>query len=366
MAFSLRSALRLFSIAPLQNALALSIIVHGLVLWSVWLIPPYQPSSLIRLDVQVSEPSDAPPGNDTAKASGRQSAIARPRARAGTAPAAPVRGSNTRSSEATSPGEEANGGTLAGLGNTETDSGGLSVGSGSGGTGVGPPGNGGQATGGGSGTGQSGGQVGAAPAASRPAVIPPIVIPPSISGSAASHEGAIYFEVDVYVLFAPGATMGVTIPGNEICQEGNRIRTIVPFESVEKKTDISKCQILDYGEDRREECLPGAHSVVKSSYHLSSPINYSVNSCLVYDRSSCEWPDEGDGREKQVCKAPSGYEGIWAADTQFHQRCANRESQSYTHPLQYQVRFLRDVEYQERSVSRRVLLRESRSILPCQ
>ena len=104
--------------------------------------------------------------------------------------------------------------------------------------------------------------------------------------------------------------------------------------------------------------------MVKSSYYLSSPINYSVNSCLVYGRSSCEWPDEGDGHEKQLSKAISPYEGIWAADTQFHLRCAKWESQSYTHPLQYQVRFLRDVEYQERSFSRRVLLRESRSIYP--
>ena len=106
--------------------------------------------------------------------------------------------------------------------------------------------------------------------------------------------------------------------------------------------------------------------MVRSSYYLSSPINYSVNSCLVYDRSSCEWRDEGDGRDQQVCKAISPYEGIWAADTQFHLRCAKWESQAYTHPLQYQVRFLRDVEYQERAFSRRVLLRESRSILPCQ
>ncbi len=75
--------------------------------------------------------------------------------------------------------------------------------------------------------------------------------------------------------------------------------------------------------------------MVRSSYYLSSPINYSVNSCLVYDRSSCEWRDEGDGRDQQVCKAISPYEGIWAADTQFHLRCAKWESQAYTHPLRY-------------------------------
>ena len=317
MPFSLTSALRNLSTAPLQNAFAVSIIVHGLVLWAVLLIPPYQPSPLISVDVHVSEPSDAPPGNDTAKASEEQAAITRPRPRAGTAPAAPVRGTNTGSGEASGTGEASSGGTLAGLGNAETDSSGLAIGGGSSGSGVGPPGKGGQETGGQPNTGQSGGQGGAAAKGSRPAVIPPIVIPPSISGSTASHEGAVYFEVDVYVLFAPGATMGVSVPGNEICREGNRIRTIVPFESVEKKTDISKCQILEYGEDRREECLAGAHSVVRSSYHLSSPVNYSVNSCLVYDRSSCDWRDEGDGREQQVCKAPSPYEGIWAADTQF-------------------------------------------------
>ena len=235
---------------------------------------------------------------------------------------------------------------------------------------IGLPGKSGGGIGSGEGTapnvGRSGQSAAAAVVTARPPAIPPIVIPSSIRGSTASHEGAVYYEVDMYILFAPGMRFGVPVPANEICQEGSRIRTIQPMETTEKKTDIAKCQILDYGDDRREECLAGAHSVVRSSYHLSSAVNYSVNSCLIYDRSNCEWRDEGDGRDRQVCKSPSPYDGIWAADTQFQYRCAKSESQAYSHSLHYQVRFLRDVEYQDRSVSRRVLLRESRSILPCQ
>ena len=88
------------------------------------------------------------------------------------------------------------------------------------------------------------------------------------------------------------------------CQEGSRIRTVQPMETIEKKTDIAKCQILDYDDDRREECMAGAHSVVRSSYHLSSPVDYSINSCLVYDRSNCDWSDEGDGATGRFANFP--------------------------------------------------------------
>ena len=121
--------------------------------------------------------------------------------------------------------------------------------------------------------------------------------------------------------------VGVPIPGNEVCREGDQIRTIQAITFQEKKTDISKCEIFDYGEDRKEICARDAHSIIESSYYLSSPIIYSVNVCLVYDRSNCDWFDEGDGREKQVCKPGSEYKGIWAAGTQFQYRCTTSDSQ---------------------------------------
>lgn len=74
--------------------------------------------------------------------------------------------------------------------------------------------------------------------------------------------------------------VGVPIPGNEVCREGDQIRTIQAITFQEKKTDISKCEIFDYGEDREEICARDAHSIIESSYYVSSPIIYSVNVCL--------------------------------------------------------------------------------------
>lgn len=370
---SLVALFQFFRSAPLRSALIFSIALHVLVAWSVVLISLYQPPASIVGNIEFIEPSSELAGSDRTNISGQENAKLTPMRSAGRPAARSVRSLSSPSTSGNHTNEQpgADVPVTGGLGDAVSDPGGISVG-GSGSGGIGSPtksgGGGGMSNGQGtpSSVGRSG-QGGAAPTmTARPPVIPPIVIPPSISGSTASHEGAVYYEVDVYILFAPGMRFGVPVPGNEICHEGSRIRTIQPFETVEKKTDISKCHILEYGEDRREECLAGAHSVVKTSYHLTSPVNYSVNSCLVYDRSNCEWRDEGDGRDRQVCKAASPYDGIWAADTQFQYRCAKSESQAFSHSLHYQVRFLRDVEYQERSFSRRVLLRESRSILPCQ
>ena len=364
MAIQMRNSLvalyQLFLFAPLRSAFVISFALHGLLAWSFVLITVYPPPANIVVSLQFNQPSDELSDIDKKNIPARQTATrSRPDgvlARNPSRPATAGAGTNQQPS------------VDGRLGDAVSDPGGISVAEGASDE-IGLPGKSG-GIGNGQGTAPSVGRSGQSAAApvvtTRSPAIPPIVIPSSIRGSTASHEGDVYYEVDMYILFAPGMRFGVPVPANEICQEGSRIRTIQPMETTEKKTDIAKCQILDYGDDRREECPAGAHSVVRSSYHLSSAVNYSVNTCLVYDRSNCEWRDEGDGRDRQVCKSPSSYDGVWAADTQFQYRCAKSESQAYSHSLHYQVRFLRDVEYQDRSISRRVLLRESRSILPCQ
>ena len=78
--------------------------------------------------------------------------------------------------------------------------------------------------------------------------------------------------------------VGIPVPGNEVCLEGDQIRTIQAITFLEKKTDISKCEIWDYGEYRQETCAPAARTTIDSSYYLSSPVTYSVNFCLLYDK----------------------------------------------------------------------------------
>lgn len=371
---SIAVALRRHALFPLVISIAPSLLIHVAVAWYIASLMINRLPLRIAVKPYLVELSGVPSDLDSGAAQGRKIVVP--------APTRSVKISKTSNRQpeqgftaSASAGDESRLGPAyaVGLGNAATDAGGIPIaGGGSSEIGVGPVGQ--PFKGGGTddssaarGTGRlQSDQSRAGPAQpARPPTIPAIVIPPAINYSTASHEGAVYYEVDTYVLFAPDTWIGVAIPGNEICLQGDQIRTIVPYKYREHKTDISKCQFLDYGEDRREECAPDAHTILRQNYYLSSPVNYKVNSCLIYDRSNCEWRREGDGRDQQVCKGSVEYKGIWAANTEFHYHCVKSESRAYIHPLQFEVRFFRDVEYQERTFSKRLLLRESRSIIPC-
>ena len=220
----------------------------------VWLIPPYEPSPLIRLDVQVSEPSDAPPGNDRQKHPGGNlqlrvlgPALAlRPRLRFAAQTLARVKllapAKNQRRH-------------ISRIGKHGNGFGGLAVGSGSGGTGVGPPGKGGQATGGGSGTGQGGGQVGAAPKLHAPRLSRPLSFPhPSVArrhptkarfisksmSTFCSRRARRWASRFLVMRYARGESHS-NHRTLRICREENR-----HLEMPDSRL----------GEDRREECIP--------------------------------------------------------------------------------------------------------------
>ena len=59
-------------------------------------------------------------------------------------------------------------------------------------------------------------------------------------------------------------------------------------------------------------------------------------------------------------------DGIWAAGTMFHYPCTKSSSQTFSHPLQYEVRFVQHVEFPDDRMRRRVLLREKRPVAPFQ
>ena len=254
-----------------------------------------------------------------------------------------------------------------------TDSDGVAVGGGPAGpAGGAPTGRGSLASGSGTGTGKGSGGTGtggaggfpSAGAAARKASV--IEIPPAIQRQTSPYESEVYTDVDHYILYGENSTVGIRVPGNEICLAGDRLRTIDAMIFQQTRTDESKCRWLDYGERDEFRCTRDAYSIVTTRNFLSSPVNYSVNMCLLYDKSSCDWRDPGgDGPEREFCKASGVYKGIWAEGTQFFYPCAKSTSQAYSHPLQYQVRFVQDIEFPESRNRQRIVQRTMRNIPPC-
>jgi hypothetical protein len=166
------------------------------------------------------------------------------------------------------------------------------------------------------------------------------------------------------MLYSSNLQVGINIPGNEICLEGDQLRTIQPVIFQQTKTDVSKCRSQPRGDEEKWFCPPEAHTLLTTSMFLSSPVTHSVNICLAYDRSSCRWRDYAD-ESIEICRAKGDYRGIWAGGTQFHYPCAQSESQVVSHSLEYGVRFVQDIETRERHPRRKVLHRETRSIHAC-
>lgn len=184
-------------------------------------------------------------------------------------------------------------------------------------------------------------------------------------------DGGIYPEIDSYVLYASDKRIGIPVPGSEVCVEGDQLHTKERMMITETKTDHSKCHVVESG-DRvplKEICPPEAESrTVHFNYYASSPVEYSVRTCLEYDRSNCYIAGAGDDGEREVCRVDFRYEGIWAEGTIFDYKCTKSEARTYRHPLQYEIRWIMEVHIpgtdSDRQAKRQVH-QETRSVEPC-
>ena len=252
--------------------------------------------------------------------------------------------------------------------------GGVEIPAGPGGASAGPP-----ATGSGS---ASSGQRGSSSRSGRTSRQPPKSSTPSekdsFSGAeipgyvidAAGHRptdgGAIYPEVDKYVLYSPDLRMSRSVPGTDVCIDGNIMRSKDAIVIAETKTDYSKCSYFDKGDDSIPtlKCPAGALTkIVHYDSYLSSPLRYSVRACLLYDTSNC-YDVQVEDTERQMCRVDFQYEGLWLEGTKFHHLCLQSEARTYEQPLRYTVRWFMEVEVQER-LRRREILRETRTVPGC-
>jgi hypothetical protein len=150
---------------------------------------------------------------------------------------------------------------------------------------------------------------------------------------------ASYFvKVDHYVL------EGMNIPGTELCIAGDQLRTRGAITITQLMTDRSKCRVRTRGDEEKEICPPEAKSeVVAFQGILSSPINYRVNTCLEYDKSHCRVIRRGTDQEREYCKVNFKYEGVWAEGTIVDYKCTKSEIVTYSHPLEYNIRYMVEI-----------------------
>ena len=183
-------------------------------------------------------------------------------------------------------------------------------------------------------------------------------------------DGGIYPEIDSYVLYGVDKQMGIPVPGTEVCVEGDQLHTKERTTITEIKTDHSKCRVVELG-DRvplKEICPPEAHTrIVHINHYASSPLVYTVRTCLEYDRSHCYDAGFGGDTEREVCRVDFRYEGIWAEGTIFDYKCAKSEARTYRHPLQYEIRWI--LEYHiagtDSDLGKRQIYQETRTVEPC-
>lgn len=138
-----------------------------------------------------------------------------------------------------------------------------------------------------------------------------IAIPPTVRGSTASFEGAIYAEAERYVLHGPDLRMGIAVPGNELCVDGNIVRTIYRSKQTQRITNMAQCTSRNVGDDDVWVCPREAEALaVVFDGYLASPVNYAINSCLEYDKSTCHHyldgnlPAVGQIRRHLGCEYP--------------------------------------------------------------
>jgi hypothetical protein len=188
------------------------------------------------------------------------------------------------------------------------------------------------------------------------------------AGFRSSHsDGGIYPEIDFYVLYGVDKQTGINVPGTEVCIEGEQLRTKERMTITEIKTDYSKCRFLETGDDSPPKIVCPAEAETRTvhfNHYASSPLVYSVRTCLEYDRSHCYDAAVGDEGEREVCRANFQYEGMWTEGTIFAYRCAKSEARTYRQPLQYNIRWIMEIEIDDR-LRKRQIYRETRSVPPC-
>jgi hypothetical protein len=351
-------------LAPAHWALLASICAHVVVLWFSIRVPIYQPILLLPIKIGLSPTFTADAETNRSETATRRTAATAPRGASRKMEASRHQSPGSQSSGQNSVSGYSEGGAHAassGLGDIVTDPGGIAVG----GT---------FADSGGESSGKASPSRGSAvagtssqkPAPKDTGIEPPtvITIPESVRRSASPFGEELYVEVDMYTLYNSSIHVGIKIPGNEICLEGDQLRTIRAATFQETKTDLSKCRSRTRGDNERWICPREAHTVVSTTLFLSSPVSFNINKCLVYDKSSCRWRERAD-ESIEICRAKPDYQGIWVPGTQFHYPCAESQIQVFSHSLEYGVRFMQDIEIRERHPKRKVVHRETRSIRAC-
>jgi hypothetical protein len=103
--------------------------------------------------------------------------------------------------------------------------------------------------------------------------------------------------------------------------------------------------------------------IVHHNSYLSSPLVYSVRTCLEYD--SLNWyMREDDANEREICRIDFQYEGIWAEGTKFYYKCAKSEVRSYKQSIEYDIRWFMEIEI-DNKLTRRQVLRETKAVPRC-
>jgi hypothetical protein len=196
------------------------------------------------------------------------------------------------------------------------------------------------------------------------AVIPGYVI--DAAGHRPPDAGAIYPEVDKYVLYGADKRTPINVLGTDVCIEGEFLRSKEAATIAEIKTDYSKCRYLDFGDESVSvKCPPEAQTkIIHYNSYLSSPLVYSIRTCLEYDTSNCYLTTDQE-TEREMCRIDFEYEGLWSEGTKFFYRCSKSESRTYRQLLEYNVRWFMEVFIEERGLRRRDVFRETRAVPGC-
>ena len=198
--------------------------------------------------------------------------------------------------------------------------------------------------------------------------IPSYVI--DAAGFRSSHnDGGIYPDIDLYVLYAIDKQIGISVPGTEVCIEGDQLHTKERMMITETKIDHSKCRSVESGEDAPPKviCPPEAQiQVVHFDHYASSPLVYSVRTCMEYDRSHCYMAGAGGEGEREVCRVNFQYQGIWAEGTIFDYKCTKSEVRTHRHPLHYGIRWIMEITSGNgEGLSKKQIYQETRTVQPC-
>ena len=200
----------------------------------------------------------------------------------------------------------------------------------------------------------------------QPAIpTPPVKIPAEEFRGLPFALSEVYIEVDRYVLYGHNLRQGISVPANEICLEGDLLRTRETATFKRTVTDMSKCRTTREGDDEVVTCPSNAETkVILFNDYLFSPVVYGVRTCLSYDRSHCSLLDPGDG-EREYCRPSDNlYQGIWAAGTKFDYKCTKLNVETFSHPLDYKIRFLRNAFVGHNVPSRKTLLHTTTQPIP--